>query len=119
MSTAVVDLGPSAADTRPVRPPRWPVVCATVLLGVSVAVLVLVILGHQSSVLATGLGYATGSLGVTLLVVVHRLRTQHAEQSPHYEPRGPLAAAARVVLALGLAVGLANAYFLATEIAKR
>jgi uncharacterized membrane protein YuzA (DUF378 family) len=119
MSTAGVDLSPSAAHARPVRAPRWPVLGATGLLGVSAVVLVLVVLGDQTSMLATSLGYATGAVGVSILVVVHRLRTQQVDHSPQYQPSGPLAAAARVLLLLGLAVGLGNAYFLATEIAKR
>ena len=119
MSAASVDLGPSAAQTRPVRAPRWPVVGAAVLLAVSAAVLVLVVLGDQPSMLATGVGYVTGAIGVSLLVVVHRLRTQQIDHSPRYQPSSALAAAGRLVLLLGLAVGLGNAYFLATEIAKR
>lgn len=119
MSTAGVDLGPSAAGARPVRAPIWPVLGATMFLGVSAVVLVLVVLGDQASMLATGLGYVTGAIGVSLLVVVRRLRAQHIDHRTQYVPNGPLDAAARAVLLLGLAVGLANAYFLATEIAKR
>jgi len=90
-----------------------------VLLGVSAAVLVAGILGYPASMLATGLGYVAGAIGVSLLVVVQRLRTQRAEQRPGYEPSRVLAAVSRVVLLLGMLAGLANAYLLATEIAKR
>jgi hypothetical protein len=120
-TAAVFEAEPSAAEpSDPVRPPRWPVVGATVFLVISAAMLVLEVFSDQtSSMLLTGLGYVAGSLGVSVLVVVHRMRKQRAEQSLWYEPRRGLATAARVVLMLGLLAGLGNAFFLATEIAKQ
>ncbi|HEY8720196.1 hypothetical protein [Pengzhenrongella sp.] len=123
MSGTFTNLDASAPATVPadtVRPARWPVLGATACAAVSAAILVLAILGNERTSLGlTGFGYLAGSIGVSLLVVVHRMRKQQAEQSLWFEPRPGLAAAARVVLWFGLLVGLGNAFFLATEIAKR
>ena len=111
---------PATAPADAARPPRWPVLGATGCAAISAAILGLAILGDQRTSLAlTALGYLAGSIGVSLLVVVHRIRKQRAEQSLWFEPRPGLATAARWVLWIGLLVGLGNAYFLATEIAKR
>ena len=117
------DLGPALfvdSPARTTRPARWPVLGAIACLGFSAGILVLAILGDQrDSMFLTGLGYVTGSIGVSLLVVVHRMLKQKAEQSLWYEPRSGFARAAGMILVLGLLVGLGNSFLLATEIAKR
>ena len=117
------NFGPSPlvdAPARTTRPARWPVLGATACLGFSAGILVLAIWGDQKgSMLLTGLGYVTGSIAVSLLMVVHRMLKQKAEQSLWYEPRRGFAKAAGVILVLGLLVGLGNSFFLATELAKR
>lgn len=83
-------------------------------------IFVFAVLGDQKGSLPlTGLGYVSGSIGVSLFVVVHRMLKLKAQQSRFYEPRRGFAKAAGVVLVLGLLVGLGNSFFFATEIAKR
>ena len=106
--------------TETTRPARWPVLAATGCLGLSLGIFVFAVLGDQKGSLPlTGLGYASGSIGVSLFVVVHRMLKLKAQQSRFYEPRRGFAKAAGVVLVLGLLVGLGNSFFFATEIAKR
>ena len=119
--TVSYDAAPFAAKPAdPTRPARWPVLAATACLALSLGILVLAVLGDQGqSTTLTGLGYVSGSIGVSLFVVVHRMLKLKAEQNRSYEPRHGFAKAAFVVLVLGLLVGLGNSFFLATEIAKR
>ena len=106
--------------TETTRPARWPVLAATGCLGLSLGIFVFAVLSDQKGSLPlTGLGYVSGSIGVSLFVVVHRMLNLKAQQSRFYEPRHGFATAARAVLVLGLLVGLGNSFFLATEIAKR
>ena len=61
-------------------------------------IFVFAVLGDQrGSLLLTGLGYVSGSLGVSLFVVVHRMLKLKAQQSRFYEPRRGLDTAAGVV----------------------
>ena len=104
----------------PVRPPLWPALAAAGLLLVSLGALVVEVADPTlAPLLAPAVGYGAGSIGVAVLVVVHRMRMQRAQQNNLFEPRRYLPSLVRVVLVAGLLAGAANAFFLATELAKR
>lgn len=115
-----VEMSSAAPVRRSVRAPTWPVAVA---LGCAVVATAMAAWsasrGEPASLTLSLTGYVIGSIAVSVLIVVHRVLKQRAQQSTWYEPRRVLNLLARWVLLVGLAAGAVNAFFLATELAKR
>jgi hypothetical protein len=105
---------PAPAASGGVRAPAWPLFGAAAAAVLSAALLFM-----ASSIPATAAGYCLGCLAVPLFVVGFRFLKMKASTSPLYLPRAALDRAATGLVAVGLAVGVVNAWFLATELAKR
>ena len=106
---------PAVESRPPVTATPWPVGAAVLC---AVAAVVVVPFGvHDAAV--SGLGYLLGALGTPALVVGYRFARRSAARSPYFVPRTGLERLALLALGLGIAAGVANAWFFATEVAKR
>lgn len=134
--SAVVDPAvPSAGPARRDGPARWPDLATIPCLALSGAALALAVFGGQAgSIPLSAAGYVAGSVGVPALAVLAK-RRRSVERVAGLASRRTGEAAAAVpaagsgvrgipasislpVLTLGLAAGTANAFLLATELAK-
>ncbi|MBD9697902.1 hypothetical protein IGS67_00095 [Flavimobilis sp. GY10621] len=117
--TAFKTPAPATVRAVAVRPPLWPAIGAILLLLVSVAAIVVDLLSPAlAPAVLPAVGYLTGSIGVSVLVVVHRTLMQRAQQNRMFEPRRYLPGLVGIVLTAGLLAGSVNAFLLATELAK-
>ncbi|MBU2076226.1 MAG: hypothetical protein KKE65_04715 [Actinobacteria bacterium] len=109
----------SARDTPTlVKAPAWPVVAALLIALAAVALAALGV--AESPILELFVtGYVLGAVVVPVAVLFFRLKRQALSSSPWFVERTHLARAATMVLLLGGLGGLANAWWLATELARR
>jgi len=72
---------------------------------------------HNLSIAAAG--YLLGALVTPAFTVVYRFGRRKAAQNPFFIPKPTLERVVLAVLALGIAAGVVNAWFVATELAKQ
>lgn len=104
------------ADRPPVvRTPRWPLVAGVVcaVLAASAA------LAADDSLLIAVAGYVGGALLLPALTALHRFRRRSASKDPYFLPDPFLERVMVAALCLGVVAGAVNAWFVATEVAKR
>lgn len=99
----------------PVLAPRWPVLAAA--LSSALAILAVMPGAHNLSIAAAG--YLLGALVTPAFTVVYRFRRRKAAQNPFFIPKPTLERIVVAILALGIAAGVLNAWFVATELAKQ
>ena len=114
MSLDFSTLSPSQA-VEPVRAPAWPAAAAGLC---ALASLALVVPGSGSLPLAV-VGYVLGALVVPAFTVIYRFGRRSAAQSPFFLPKLAVDRAVLLILVLGIVGGMANAWFIATELAKQ
>lgn len=108
--------GPSRSPAASVHAPAWPVHAAGVAALASALALVP---AAQGEVLWGVLGYVLGGLATPVLTVVHRMLRRAARKNRYYVPLRRLERLLAVATALGIVLGVAHAWFLATELAKQ
>ena len=106
---------PSRAPSR-VHAPAWPVLAAVAAALGSAMALVPAAQGGASWGLV---GYLLGGVATPVLTVVHRMLRQAARKHRSYVPQVGLERALAVATAVGITLGVAHAWFLATELAKQ
>jgi hypothetical protein len=72
---------------------------------------------HSLSIAAAG--YLLGALVTPAFTVIYRFGRRKAAQNPFFIPKPALERAVLAILALGIAAGVMNAWFVATELAKQ
>ena len=108
--------GLSDRPAEPAHAPSWPVYAAVAAALGSAASLVWALQGH---VLWGVVGYLLGALATPLLMVAHRLLRRGARKDPYYVPRPRLERVLVAATGAGIVLGMAHAWFVATELAKR
>jgi hypothetical protein len=100
------------------RTPRWPAVgaLATAVLAVGLAALAAMKMAHPIGVPVTG--YLLGAVVTIAFASSFRALQNSRRSNPRFRPQPGLDRAVRLALLVGVAAGLANAFFLATELAK-
>lgn len=101
--------------TESAQAPAWPVFGAA---ACALCACVLVFFGSDD-LMWSAAGYLMGALVVPTLVVVYRFGRRTAAQNPFYIPRIGLERVVLIVLLVGIIAGGANAWFVATELAKQ
>ena len=108
--------GASQSPASSVHAPAWPVQAAVAAaLGSAVALVPAV----QGSVVWGLVGYVLGGLVTPVLTVVHRMQRRAARKNRYYVPLRHLERLLAVATGLGIVLGVAHAWFLATELAKQ
>ncbi|GCD91468.1 hypothetical protein NLS1_34740 [Nocardioides sp. LS1] len=97
------------------RVPQWPMFGAAVL---AVAAMLIPFVSRQGIMLPS-VGYALGAVGTPCFAVIHRVMLEGRSKSPWFVPSPVQSRVLALLLAVGLTAGLLNAWFLATELAKR
>lgn len=98
-----------------VRAPGWPAVAAATGSLMACAALIPAVDSWRFAVA----GYTVGALVVPTLTVVFRFGRRTAAQSPFFLPNRGMERLVLWTLVLGIGAGLANAWLLATELAKK
>ena len=107
---------PSAART---QAPRWPALAMAAVVLTAVGLLVAQRVDDgQVRLVAAIVGYALGALAATALASVYRAGANTARLSTEFRPIPWLDRMVTALLFLGVVVGLAQAFFIATEMAK-
>jgi hypothetical protein len=99
----------------PVLAPRWPVLAATL----SSALAVLAVMPGAQNLSIAAIGYLLGALVTPAFTVAYRFGRRRAAQNPFFIPRPSLERVVLAILASGIAAGVVNAWFVATELAKQ
>jgi hypothetical protein len=106
----------SATNTiTPVLAPRWPILAA----GLSSALAILAVMPGAHSLTIAAVGYLLGALATPAFTVLYRFGRRKAAQNPFFIPQPTLERVVLAILALGIAAGVVNAWFVATELAKQ
>jgi hypothetical protein len=106
------------SDTNTVTPvlaPRWAVFAAA--LSSALAILAVIPGAHNLYIAAAG--YLLGALVTPAFTVVYRFGRRRAAQNPFFIPKPAFERIVLAILALGIAAGALNAWFVATELAKQ
>jgi hypothetical protein len=98
-----------------VKSPGWPLAAA----GASAVAASLAVVVAEHNAAAAVAGYVIGALVVPAFTIVHRFLRQAAAKNPYFLPNRTVGRALLGVLGLGLSAGVVNAWFFATEVAKR
>lgn len=107
--------GATAGD---VRAPWWPVAAQAAALVIAVAAVVVTTATRLYLVPGTVVGYVSGAVVVVVLSAVYRAGRDARRGDGAFRPQPWLDRLAVTLLLLGLAAGMANAFALATELAK-
>jgi hypothetical protein len=103
------------APGEPVRIPSWPG-----FFGVVVGLLSLLIaIVGKGDVALLGAGYVLGAVAAPALAVAHRYFAEARRKDPWFVGSSRPGRVIALGVGVGLAAGLANAWLLATELAKR
>ena len=114
MMTEFASLTPRSSGT-PVEAPKWPVLA----LGTVAFAAVLAIWPGSSSLWVAVGGYVLGALFAPAVTVVYRFARRSAAKSPFFIPNRQLERLVFILLTLAVLAGMINAWFVATELAKR
>ena len=108
--------GASPSPASSVHAPAWPAHAAVVAaLGSAVALVPAV----EGDAVWGLVGYLLGGLAAPVLTVVHRTQRRTARRNRYYVPLRRLERLLAVATGLGIVLGVAHAWFLATELAKQ
>lgn len=99
----------------PVFAPRWPIGAA----GLSSALAILAVMPGRHNITIAVTGYLLGALATPAFTIVYRFGRRKAAQNPFFIPKPALERVVLAILALAMAAGVANAWFVATELAKQ
>lgn len=104
----------------PVHAPLWPVVGAVVAALLSALALPWAARPEVEQQLWWGaLGYVLGALATPLLTVAYRMGRRAARKNPYYVPRPTWERVLVAATVAGITLGIAHAWFVATELAKQ
>jgi hypothetical protein len=98
-----------------VTTPKWPVLA----LGAAAIMAVLAIWPGSTSLWVAVAGYVLGALVAPALTVVYRFARRSVAKNPFFIPNRQLERLVLILLILAVLAGVINAWFVATELAKR
>jgi hypothetical protein len=98
-----------------VTAPKWPVLA----LGAVTILAVLAIWPGSTSLWVAVAGYVLGALVAPSVTVIYRFSRRSAAKSPFFIPNRQLERLVLILLVLAILAGVVNAWFVATELAKR
>ena len=98
--------------------PRWPALTSVAAAVIALVVAVLEAMQGTRSLAVLVLGYGLGAVATTALCAVHRALRDGRRRDPRFRVERGFDALARASMGLGLLAGLADAFLLATELAK-
>lgn len=110
--------GGSATGGGPVRAPAWAAYGALAAAVLSAAAALVVATAESASMPILIAGYLAGALLTTVLAASYRSQRNARRANPRFRVQRTVDRAAAFGIGLGFAAGLANAFLLATELAK-
>lgn len=107
------------APEQAVLAPAWPLFASALSVLLSASLLGLAFSKGADDLPLFAWGYICGAVVAVFFVIVFRNAKVGAQRSVWYSPRQRLSQAALVLITAGILLGVAHAWFLATELAKR